>query len=141
MSKLKRWFPLGYRLYTKIAEPRVVRIIHFIIYAFLCIAGTGVLFNPPSAFQGVLGIALVGAIGGFVTIGSGLGLVSVLPGIWWLERAGVIALWTGIGLYILVVFGLRGSLVSISLPIVVILTLILRWREIKRYQLAPIRKE
>lgn len=141
MSKFQRIFPFGYRLYTKIAEPRVVRIIHFAIYAMLLIAGSGVLLNPPKSFQGVLGVTLVMCVGGFVSLGSFLGLISVLQGIWWLERSGVIALWTGIGLYVLVILGLRGSLVATALPIVVILTLVLRWREIKRYQLAPIRKD
>lgn len=141
MSRFKQWFPFGYRLYRKIAEPRVVRLIHFAIYAFLLVAGTGVLMSPPKSFQGVLGVTLVFLIGIFVSLGATFGLVSVLQGIWWLERAGVIALWSGIGLYVLAVLGLRASLVIVALPIVVILMLVLRWREIKRYQLAPIRKE
>lgn len=140
MSKLKKWFPLGYHLFLKIAEPRVVRLIFFGIYAFLFIAGAGVLASPPRSFQGILGFTLVMFIGGFVAFGSFLGMASVLQGIWWLERAGVISLWAGIGLYVLVMLGLKTSLVSVALPIVVILMLILRWREIKRYQLAPIRK-
>lgn len=133
-------FKAFFTVYMKIAEPRVVRLIQFVIYAFLLIAGSGVLFSPPKSFQGVLGITLVMSIGGFVALGSFLGLISVLQGIWWLERSGVIALWTGIGLYVLVMWGLKASLVAIALPMVVILMLILRWREIKRYQLAPIRK-
>lgn len=140
MSLLQRIFPLGYRLFMKIAEPRVVRLLHFGIYICLLVAGAGVLLHPPGSFEGVLGITLVMSFGGFIFIGAILSALSVLPGIWWLERVGLILLATGLGIYTLAVLGLHGSIVSLSIPIGFILTLVLRWREIKRYQFAPIRE-
>jgi len=139
MDKWQRIFPWGYRLYNKIAEPRVVRLLHFGIYITLLIAGVGVLVHTPRSFEGVLGVLLVYIFGGFVAIGALLAAFSVLPGIWWLERAGISLLWSGLGLYFLITIGIGASVVTSAIPIGFILTLVLRWREIKRFQLAPIK--
>lgn len=140
MSHLQRLFPTLYKLYLKIAEPRTVRLLYFGIYMVMLVAGISVLFHPPRSMEGVLGAALVLVFGLSVTLGSVCAAVSVLPGIWFLERAGVIAIWTGLGLYTLTMFAIHASAVAIAIPIGFILTLVLRWREIKRYQLAPIRQ-
>lgn len=139
MNRWQRIFPWGYRLFLKIKEPRMVRLLHFGIYTTLLIAGVGVLVHTPRSFEGVLGVLLVYTFGGFIALGSTLAALSVLPGIWWLERAGISLLWSGLGLYFLITIGLGASVVTSAIPIGFILTLILRWREINRFQLAPIK--
>lgn len=137
MDKLQRTFPLLYKLYLKIAEPRVVRLLHFGIYICLLVAGIGVIFHPPRSFEGSLGILLVLMFGGMLFLGALIAAVSVLPGVWWLERVGLILLATGLLIYTVTMISLNASPVTLSIPIGFILTLVLRWLEIRRYQLAP----
>lgn len=137
MNKWQRTFPLAYKLYLKIAEPRVVRILHFGIYICLLISGLGVIAHPPRSFEGSLGFLLVMMFGGMLFIGALISAISVLPGIWWLERVGLILLVTGLLIYTVTMFSLKASPVTLSIPIGFILTLVLRWLEIRRYQLAP----
>lgn len=125
------------RYFMLIAEPRVLRIIQCAIYICMMFAGVRVLANPPPQFQGVLGIALSLMFGGFLFLGSIFGAIAVLPGIWWLERVGIIALWTGLGIYAVVIVSLGSSPVGITVAIAFGLCFLQRWREIKGAQLAP----
>lgn len=121
-----------------IAEPRVRRIMYFGIYAGLAIAGTTVFFKPPAAIEHILGgTVLILVFGSFIVAGSVLALVAVLPGIWWLERAGLVSVATGIGMYTLTLLFLGASPIVVVLPIVIILICALRWLDIKEYLLAP----
>lgn len=121
-----------------IAEPRVRRLIYFGIYTFLGAASTGVLFRPPNSIVNLLGgIFLVWGFAGAIILGSILGMISVLPGVWWLERAGLIAIVTGIVMYTASVIILGAQPLSMALPIVVVLICALRWLDIKEYLLAP----
>lgn len=137
MNKWQRIFPWGYHLFMKIAEPRTVRLLHFGIYIALATAGAMILLNPPRSFENILGVALLYMFGVFVFGGAAVAAVAVLPGIWWLERVGLIALGTGMGIYIIIIVCLGTSPIGLSISIAFILTFILRWREIRRYQLAP----
>lgn len=134
---LRRWFPRAHQAFLMIAEPRVTRLIHFGIYLSLLVAGVGVMYSPPSTFQEILGVALVHVFGGFIILGGILGAFAVLPGIWWLERAGLIALGTGLALYLIIVVGLQSSPIGVSITLAFLLTFVLRWMDIKGAQLAP----
>lgn len=137
MDKFVKWFPHLHFVFMKIAEPRVTRLIHFGIYLSLLVAGVGIMYSPPSTFQEVLGVALVHVFGGFVILGAVLAAIAVLPGIWWLERAGLLALGTGLAMYLVIIVGLNSSPIGFSVTLAFLLTFVLRWMEIKGAQLAP----
>jgi len=131
----KRFF--GHSLYMKIAEPRVIRIMQFGVYLCMIVSGFGVISKPPTSFENVLGLSLVYVFGGFVFIGALFGAVAVLPGIWWLERVGIIALTTAMSMYSVVIITLGTSPIGIAICIAFALTFAQRWMEIRRFQLAP----
>lgn len=137
LNKLKNSFPLGYRLFMKIAEPRVVRLVHFGIYIAFMVAGISIINYPPSSFQDAIGDTLMDILGAFIFLGATFGALAVLPGIWWLERTGILALGTGMAMSIVVTISVHAPAFVIALPIAFIMTYILRWIEIRRYQLAP----
>lgn len=121
----------------KIAEPRTVRLIYFVIYFLLGYAGCRIMRSVPSSLEDVIGHSLVVMLGIFMSGGALLSLVAILPGIWWLERVGIIALWTGLGIYLALVIFLGSSPLGVAVSTVVILFLLVRWMDIKGSQLAP----
>lgn len=135
--KIKKHLPYAYELFLKVAEPRVIRIMQFWIYICMGLAGLGVIFSPSERFQEVLSIALVYIFGGFLVVGSALGAIAVLPGIWWLERAGVISLVTGMAIYVVIIVDLGSSAMGIVVALLFGLTFGQRWVEIHGAQLAP----
>jgi hypothetical protein len=141
MKTLLKIFPWGLilckDLFMKIAEPRVIRILHCVIYAAMVVAGIFTLARPPSSFENVLGSTLVYILGIFILTGGIFAGVAVLPGIWWLERVGLAALITGMGMYVSTISFLRPSPVGLAIVIAFIAHFVLRWLEIRRYQLAP----
>lgn len=125
------------RLFYLIAEPRVIRVIQLFIY--LCMLGIGlvVLFGSSPPIQSVLGPILLLLFGGFLVLGGALGAVAVLPGIWWMERAGVIGVTTGLAIYAVVVITLGTTSVGALVVLGLIFMMIKRWMEIRPYQHAP----
>lgn len=124
-------------LFMKIAEPRVFRLLQFGIYILLGIAGIGVLIDTPDSIQNVLGNFLIYVFGGFVALGAILGAFAVLPGIWWLERVALLALGTGVAMYVVITISLGVSIVGLAVYIAFILSFIQRWTEIRGANLAP----
>lgn len=129
--------PFFRTMFMRIAEPRVLRIMHFAIYVCMGIAGVGIPFHPPEKLQSILGLELLYIFSFFVTIGALLGAVAILPGIWWLERVGIIMLTTSMAMYVVIILALGSSLVAISVAIALTLTFGQRWLEIRGAQLAP----
>lgn len=134
---MKKNFPFAHSLFMRIAEPRVIRVMQFGVYASLLVTGISMFIEPPHIFRSVVGLILVYVFGGFVTLGATLGLIAVLPGIWWLERVGIIALCTGLAMYIVISTSIAVSFVGFSLSMALLITFIQRWAEIKGAQLAP----
>lgn len=134
----QKHLPFAYALYMKIAEPRTIRILQFIIYGCLLYTGIGVLFYPPGSYSRVVSDGWIVAIGLFVTVGAIVGASAVLPGIWWLERVGVLLLGTGISMYVVVAIILGQSPLGIAVFIAFIMTFIQRWSEIRGSDLAPV---
>lgn len=124
-------------LFLKVAEPRVVRLLYFVIYASMSAAGLWMLTHPPDKFSNALGMLLLHMFASFISLGGVLCLIAVLPGVWWLERAGVIALVTGLAMYFVVAISLGGSVVNLAVTVSLICMFTLRWLEIRPYQLAP----
>lgn len=123
--------------FLMIAEPRVVRLVQFAIYICMVAAGVFILTDPPFSLREVLGIFLVDVLGSFVAVGAIFGVIAVLPGIWWLERVAILALSTGVAMYGVAVLALGAPWVAFLIAIAFVLSLIQRWREIRRFQLAP----
>lgn len=136
-NKVAKAPPFIYTIFMKIAEPRVKRLLYFGIYICMSVVGFWITTHPPATFQSVIGLTLVYVFGAFVLGGGVLGLVSVLPGIWWLERVAVISLGTGMLMYSVIVIALNSSVVGVGVSIAFALTFMLRWMDIREYQLAP----
>jgi uncharacterized membrane protein len=133
-----RIYRLSLALYMKIAEPRVKRLIYFGIYVLLGIIGTVSAFSPNDRIQVLLGgLTLIYLYGGLIALGALTCMVSVLPGIWMFERAGLVALGTGIGMYSITLIALGASIAIAIIPTILILVFVLRWLDIKDYLLAP----
>lgn len=129
-------------MFMLIAEPRVARVIQFGVYLAILGAGLAALVDPPRATVGVLGPALTFLWASFLILGGLLGAVAVLPGIWWLERAAVIATGVGVAMYGVVVLSLQleppsGRLTQLAVIVALLLSQAHRWTQIRRYDLAP----
>jgi hypothetical protein len=123
----------------KIAEPRVIRIIQFFIYALLFLVGVMLLNKVPGNLERAAGgFGFVVAMAIMLTIGSLCAGIAVLPGIWWLERSGLILLGFGLLIYIVMIDQLNSSPMGIVICLILILSFVQRWIEIKGAQLAPL---
>lgn len=125
------------RAFLMIAEPRVIRIIMFFIYAIFLTAGYLVIVQPSQSIIDVLGKDLSVIFGAFLTFGGGVGLIAVLPGVWWLERTGLISAGVGLLMYLTIVLSTGASSLGFPFALLIMLFLLTRWMEIRRYQLAP----
>lgn len=137
MYKLLQKVPPIHWLYMRIAEPRVVRILYFGIYLCMGVAGTVLVSVPPEQYEDVIGLVLVYILGSFILLGGLFSAVAVLPGVWWLERVGIILLATAMLIYVVIVLSLKGSIIGVAVPIAFMLTFAIRWIDIRKYQLAP----
>ena len=137
MTRWQKHFPLSYALFMKIAEPRVLRLLYLGIYLSMVCAGWGLMAYPPSQFKDIIGWWLVEVFGLFLLMGGLLAGFAVLPGLWWVERVGLIFLITGMAVYVVLIINLHASPIGVSVAIAFILSFIIRWIGIRRYQLAP----
>lgn len=87
-----------------------------------------------------IGQTLITVFGAFILLGGILGALAVLPGIWWLERAGILALGTGLAMYSVVAVTLGISPIGFLTGLAFIGTFVQRWMEIRKFQLAPNRR-
>jgi hypothetical protein len=104
----------------------------------MTIGGATVFIHPPRSFQNIeiYWLTLNWVLAAFLILGGLLSAAAVLPGIWWLERVGLTAMITAMLLFSLFATSAYGS---ITLAISILLSL--RFREIRRYQLAPLKTE
>lgn len=124
-------------IFYKIAEPRITRLIYLTIYGLLLVAGISTFTSPPLRFENAVGTTLVIILGLFTVLGAFLSFLAVLPGIWWLERSGLLAMMTAVAMYIALLFTLEASPFGLAISATLFLRFILRWLEIRPYQLAP----
>ena len=125
------------RAFLLIAEPRVIRALQFLIYGVLGVTGACIFTAPPANFVHAMTGPLVAMFSLFVVVGSAFGLVAVLPGIWWLERAGILALGTGLLIYGALGVALGSSIFVAGLTAASAVTLVQRWTQIRGADLAP----
>jgi hypothetical protein len=131
-----------FALFMRIKEPRSTRLAFFCIYLILFLGGISSFYGPPLTIEAVLGAGLTAAWGILFTLGGALGASSVLRGSWWMERAGLIFCATAYGMYGVVITGLQLSesrpySMQLCIIAVALITLVLRWSQIRRYQFDP----
>jgi len=124
-------------LFFKIKEPRTIRLVQLIIYACMVGAGHYIVSVLPDLYTDVLGTTLVYFFGAAILLGGVLGAIAVLPGIWWLERTAIIALWTGLGVFVVVQVALGISIVGLLIAVALAASFVQRWSDITEYDLAP----
>lgn len=124
-------------LFLKIEEPRVIRLLQFLLYFVLGGVATVYIFNPPETYESILGEVLAEVMGGLIVLGAFLGGIACLPGIWWVERLGIIALATGLSVYMVVAASIQTSPLPLGLAFCLIVSLAIRWLQIRDFQFAP----
>lgn len=87
------------KLWLKVQEPRALSVIYFFAYLAIGLLGMFVATDPPRNVASSLGTGLLTFWGGLLLVGGALGSFSVLPGIWWLERAATLMCMTAVGIY------------------------------------------
>lgn len=95
------------RAWARISEPRVLRVLFWIGYAFTLYMGVVTLTNPPTTIEGVLGPVLSVSWALFWLVGGVTGMSTVLVGWWEIERYAVAASVVGVLIYGSVVFSLH----------------------------------
>lgn len=126
-----------YFVYAKIAEPRIFRLLQFGIYLCLGYAGWDIYWHTPHSLIDSIGDGHVNLIGVFLAVGSAIGALTVLPGIWFLERVGVILVGVGLMMYLVIVIDLGTSALGIAVSGAFVLTFVQRFLQTKGRLLAP----
>ncbi|QFG08706.1 hypothetical protein PBI_INGRID_31 [Arthrobacter phage Ingrid] len=137
---MSQWIRAGvHSVYMKIAEPRVIRIIQFFIYMLLLLVGGLLLSKVPANLERAAGgLGFVVAMAIMIALGALCAGIAVLPGIWWLERSGLVLLTFGLLIYIVMIDQLNSSPMGVTICLILILSFVQRWLEIKGAQLAPL---
>lgn len=135
-------------VWEKIVSPKHMTLAYFCIYAVTVIGGLVSVFIPPVTLQYELGPALTVIWGSLILLGGITGLVSVLPGWWWLERLGIVLAVTGIGIYFAILVYIQLEIYSspyaagsrwtqLSMTFLAMSVFIVRWLFIRAYSFAP----
>nr|WP_146177666.1 hypothetical protein [Sphaerisporangium cinnabarinum] len=130
-------------LWGKVQEPKVVTVLHWIAYVVGLGVGLSALADPPSSVAGELGPLLTTIWAASFILGGALGVFATLPGIWWLERAAVIACITGLAVWVMVTVVLELTIPEgnrwpqAGAMTILALLLAVRWFRIRRYAYDP----
>ncbi|WP_264032183.1 hypothetical protein [Cellulosimicrobium sp. SH8] len=130
-------------LWGKIQEPKVITCLVWVIYLVTLVVGLTALTDPPSSIEGEIGLGLTRMWAGFLVLGGTIGVVATLPGIWWLERAAVLSVVTGLAIYCAVALNLHfaeasgNRLPQAGVIAIAALGLGTRWFRIRRYAYDP----
>lgn len=91
VAPLVRLAALTRSLWDRVTEPRHMKLIYLGVYALTLIGGVAALTAPPPTIVWEAGPALL-AVWGWLFIVAGIaGMITVLPGWWWVERLLAIA--------------------------------------------------
>lgn len=77
-------------IWLRVQEPRKQSAVYFLVYLLTTTLGGAIMADPPRTLQGTIGQMLVVVWAGMLVLGGGTGLLTVLQGWWWLERAGAV---------------------------------------------------
>lgn len=130
------------RLWARIQEPKVVTLYQFGIYIIIALTGLAAWFTPPTSLEGAIGPILTKMVAVFLIAGGTLGASVVLPGVWWIERAAVLASFTGAAIYCGVSLRLQFTepvprLIIVGVTLWAMLSIAQRWHRIRRYPYDP----
>lgn len=95
------------RLTSWIADPKAVSTLAAIAWAFIAYAGFRAFGSPPTSIANELGGIITTGWAALFIIGGLCGVIGALPGWWYLERAGIVILTTGLLVYDAVVWYLH----------------------------------
>lgn len=131
-----------HELWSTVQEPKEVTVLQFCIYLAALIGGALTLLYPPTSIYGVMGSPAIQIWGVLLTGGGAFGTFSILSGVWWTERAALIALFTSMAMYWLTVLNLQletpGSRFSqLTVIMMVALYHVTRWAAIRKYPRDP----
>lgn len=131
-----------HRLWLRIQEPRKQTTVYFLVYLLTTTLGGAILADPPRNLQGTIGGALVLVWAGMLVLGGGTGLLTVLQGWWWLERAGTYLcgfamLVCGVAIWALPVSQLSMRLVTLCLMMLALLLFVARIFKTRHYSYDP----
>lgn len=133
----------GRSLWDMLAEPKVITALHVVVYVVLATAGWVAWVDQPEISVWVAGELMTDVWGWLLMVSSALGIAGCLPGIWWLERGGVIGVATACVMQLAIISG--GHLDGGALPIhaafvlAVLLLMAVRWHRIRLADLDPAR--
>lgn len=126
--------------FYKIQEPRVQRLLYLVFYCLIVWGGVSAFFDSPPIFTVIGGPVLVYGLGGALVFGGVLGAIAIVPGAWYLERVGIASIGLGIAYRAILILSLDISATRAMLYFSVVILLIIRFIQIKRADLAPIRE-
>lgn len=95
------------RLWESITEPRHLKAFYLGVYIVTTGIGVVTLVNPPNSVEWQLGWFLTTFWATLLLVGGIGGMVSVLPGYWWVERLSVWLAISGAGIYIAIIIGIQ----------------------------------
>lgn len=96
------------RAWEWIAEPKRLNVVYVIVYALTLAIGVQTLRQPPQSIEGPLGEGATILWASLFILGGAVGLLTVLPGWWWLERLLAIApVCMGLTIYLAIVIALH----------------------------------
>lgn len=130
------------KLWLRIQQPRIVSVFHFISYILIAISGLSAIMQAPRSLTDTAGSDLVMWWAWLLFIGGTLGALVVLPGVWWLERAAVLAcigscLIYAVGIMFLQIQEPGNKVVQICMLFALALLFGNRWFRIRRYSYDP----
>lgn len=132
-------------LWARIQEPKVISVLYFLIYIVMSIGGVSALIDPPSSIAGEAGELTMLILALLLTLGGVIGSVSVLPGIWWLERIAVLSIGAGSLLYAVLVLALHvtqpgNRIMQLAFVFSIVLLQLVRWHRIHERPYDPARR-
>lgn len=137
----------GFNLWTKtwwmrVPEPRDISFLFSIAYMVAFYVGLMAFISPPQSIKGLTGPIVLGTIGGFLMVGSLLGMWSGAKEIWALERAAIWLMGGGIFVYGLNVLYLHSTtpgsrLIQLGVVGLALLLFVLRYRLIRIFTYRP----
>lgn len=139
MRNIQRFFQ---RLWLRVQEPRKQSLVYFFVYLGVTVLGGALLADPPRSMAGTLGHTLVVVWAAMLLLGGTTGLFTVLPGWWWLERAGAILcgfamLVYGVGMAALPVTQFSLRLATLSFVLLGALLFVARLLKTRHYAYDP----
>ncbi|MDN4646463.1 hypothetical protein [Arthrobacter sp. PsM3] len=129
-------------LWLRVQEPRKQTTVYFFVYLGVTVLGGAILADPPRSLQGTIGQLLVMVWAGMLVLGGTTGLLTVLQGWWWLERAGAILCGfamavCGVAIQALPVTQLSMRVVTLSLMMLALLLFVARLVKTRHYSYDP----